>query len=430
MDSCKVLIITQMNPFISFCLYVAARVFVQYLKSRPKDTQIKASLQFLLSAMGAIKRKNPLTESFLVQLDVDLEGAGLENTTELRASAPLQQSRFASSGGCPNTGAEAGDTSRPPTYGDIGLASYNDPNAVTSIPVTTDAPVKGSTFGAYSVPGLRGQSNGMEGLMANGNVQFELQNRLQRSPGSQQSSGISPRPYNPDMDTSPDGSGGNDRPTPNSSTHSQNNFSSHTSNSTYSPPNMQQSGDMSGGGGAGGMATAGGLFDQNAADSSNAGFNPNDFDMSSFTHNAASTDHQNPGFVMWDGDMHTGFTPGASTGFTPGPMGSMSFGPNDGSTDNLHSLNNNNTATNSTSIDASGLTDFTHGWSEADWNDFMASMDTSGVGGGGGGVGGGGGAGGGNVWETNVEHDVQQESALHERLAKRGLGPRNWPGGR
>jgi len=35
---------------------------------------VRASLQFLLSAMGHMKKKNPLTESFLVQLDVDLHG--------------------------------------------------------------------------------------------------------------------------------------------------------------------------------------------------------------------------------------------------------------------------------------------------------------------------------------------------------------------
>lgn len=66
-----------MNPFISFCLYVAARVFVQFLKSRPDDSQTADSLRFLLSAMNALKRRNPLTESFLVQLDVDLEALGL-----------------------------------------------------------------------------------------------------------------------------------------------------------------------------------------------------------------------------------------------------------------------------------------------------------------------------------------------------------------
>lgn len=69
--------LSTVNPFISFCLYVSARVFVQYLKSRPDDSQKVDALQFLLSAMSALKRRNPLTESFIVQLDVDLEALAL-----------------------------------------------------------------------------------------------------------------------------------------------------------------------------------------------------------------------------------------------------------------------------------------------------------------------------------------------------------------
>ena len=76
-----------MNPFIAFCLYVAARVFVQYLKSRPEDATVKSSLQFLLTAMQALKGKNPLTESFLVQLDVDLEGSGVEGLSSATKSS-------------------------------------------------------------------------------------------------------------------------------------------------------------------------------------------------------------------------------------------------------------------------------------------------------------------------------------------------------
>jgi hypothetical protein len=38
---------------------------------------MSSSLQFLLQAMQALRRKNPLTESFLVQLDLDLESAGI-----------------------------------------------------------------------------------------------------------------------------------------------------------------------------------------------------------------------------------------------------------------------------------------------------------------------------------------------------------------
>jgi hypothetical protein len=74
------------NPFVAFSLYVAARVFVQYLKSRPDDSQTSDSLSFLLTAMTALKRRNPFTESFLVQLDVDVES--------LVARAPELRARF------------------------------------------------------------------------------------------------------------------------------------------------------------------------------------------------------------------------------------------------------------------------------------------------------------------------------------------------
>ncbi|KMU73252.1 hypothetical protein CISG_09985 [Coccidioides immitis RMSCC 3703] len=69
--------LTLMNPFLAFCLYVAARVFVQYLKSRSEDLTVRSSLQFLISAMNALKVKNPLTQSFLVQLEFDLETSNL-----------------------------------------------------------------------------------------------------------------------------------------------------------------------------------------------------------------------------------------------------------------------------------------------------------------------------------------------------------------
>jgi hypothetical protein len=72
-----------MNSFIPFCLYVASRVFVQYLKARSNDDQMRSSLQFLLAAMQALKRKNPLTESFLAQLEVDLDGSGMGDAIKL-----------------------------------------------------------------------------------------------------------------------------------------------------------------------------------------------------------------------------------------------------------------------------------------------------------------------------------------------------------
>ncbi|KAL9609223.1 MAG: hypothetical protein Q9167_006001 [Letrouitia subvulpina] len=67
-----------MNPFISFCLYVAARVFLHILKKKSDDQEIRSSLEFLLGAMQQLRRRNPLSESFLIQLSLDLDGTGLD----------------------------------------------------------------------------------------------------------------------------------------------------------------------------------------------------------------------------------------------------------------------------------------------------------------------------------------------------------------
>lgn len=72
---------------MSFCLYISARVFVQYLKSRPDDSSVHSSLQFVIGALNAMKAKNPLTESFLVQLDVDLEGTGIKAIAGLKSGS-------------------------------------------------------------------------------------------------------------------------------------------------------------------------------------------------------------------------------------------------------------------------------------------------------------------------------------------------------
>ena len=68
-----------MNPFVAFCLFVASRIFMQYLKKMPDDQEIRASLEFLLSAMHALKRRNPLSESFLVQLGLEIKGTDLDD---------------------------------------------------------------------------------------------------------------------------------------------------------------------------------------------------------------------------------------------------------------------------------------------------------------------------------------------------------------
>lgn len=68
-----------MNPFVSFCLFVAARTFIVFLKKMPDDQEVRASLEFLCSALQALKRRNPISESFLLQLWLEIKGTRLEN---------------------------------------------------------------------------------------------------------------------------------------------------------------------------------------------------------------------------------------------------------------------------------------------------------------------------------------------------------------
>ena len=216
---------------------------------------------------------------------------------------PFQTTR---SEGCPM---DQMHLSHQPTYGDMGVAAYNDPS--TNVPLTTAAPTTSSAFGYAN---LNDMSDETTGFLPSSQYQYELPNR-QRSPGStNNSSGMhrSPQSFNPEMDMSPDGSSGEHR-TPNSSTQSQQNMSTHTSNTGYSPQNLQQQDQSS----SGMQSTPGrltGLFDPN-----NDAFST-DFEMHSFPTTANDTQQQ--GFVLpsgW-GTGSTGLTPGP-TGLTPGASG-------------------------------------------------------------------------------------------------------------
>ncbi|EFX04748.1 c6 zinc finger domain containing protein [Grosmannia clavigera kw1407] len=100
---------------------IMPRVFVQFLKTRPDQSTTVDSLRFLLTAMGALKRKNPLTESFLVQLDVDLEALA-DRIPELRTAFPSSNdSRKQPASGCNVLGRQGASCDEGP--GD-GILSY------------------------------------------------------------------------------------------------------------------------------------------------------------------------------------------------------------------------------------------------------------------------------------------------------------------
>lgn len=67
--------VKQLHVYTPFVLYLATRVFGQIWKTSPDDDNARSSMRFLLSAMLALQRYTPLSESYLIQLD--LEGFGL-----------------------------------------------------------------------------------------------------------------------------------------------------------------------------------------------------------------------------------------------------------------------------------------------------------------------------------------------------------------
>ncbi|KAL8727425.1 MAG: hypothetical protein Q9181_005724 [Wetmoreana brouardii] len=95
-----------MNPFLAFSLYVAARVFIHVIKKCPGENELRTSLEFLILAMQQFKKINPLSDSFLIQLSLDLQGTGmdflLQNPTHSMSTMAKMDviSKFESSYGC------------------------------------------------------------------------------------------------------------------------------------------------------------------------------------------------------------------------------------------------------------------------------------------------------------------------------------------
>ena len=235
----------QMNPFLAFCLYVAARVFIQYLKFRPKDEQMISSLQFLLAAMHALKRKNPLTESFLVQLDVDLEGMNIDTGLRVDQNA---KARMAS---IPRAKMPAGERLTGDGQCEVTISDNLECSPLFEIRDSQNpaAPMnQGSRPTAYST-GLPINPNGVSSVQVDFNMatsadspSYSLPNRQRSGPGGPASIG---RVTSISDSLSPSGS--DNAPSPandrngSSRTNSSKDASSHSS---FTPPSVTNTNDL------------------------------------------------------------------------------------------------------------------------------------------------------------------------------------------
>lgn len=203
--------------------------------------------------MHAIKKKNPLAESFLVQLDVDLEIAGMEELRSLHSRtmrmSMANQEKFASYGRdthgsrpCTESYQEAVRTGQVPTFGDNGIGSHASPqqtDKLSHLDLTREtAPVRRfpGDWMNIEIPNqtdklARGvMTNQNVSIMANQNASMDMPTR-QKTPSS--SLDPSPRTLPDEMDFS--GSNTNERSTPSS----QQNNSSRVSTSGYTPPTLE-----------------------------------------------------------------------------------------------------------------------------------------------------------------------------------------------
>ncbi|KAK5947181.1 hypothetical protein PMZ80_001328 [Knufia obscura] len=320
MKMCSHQDLSHLNPFIAFCLYVAARVFVQYLKSKKEDATVAASLTFLLSAMMALRNKNPLTESFLVQLDVDLEGSGLNipsplgpnryvnrpaaecpaNTDAVRCTA-IYELRETQSLGYQARGVEPINSGQLDTNVDFGSMGYNPMTHHHPAQGAAHPPFKGVPIGAS--PGSSGQ-NGYDHAFGNA-----IQGK------------------SPTGDGQSTGSSHSNQPTPSASS-SSHHTSSHTS---FSPPNDSDIDNMQpfyasqvpkdNSGVEQGPFVPGIIPSQpRSGNSSNTQYSI----LNPLKSNQNSNNEQNGFGNVFGGTGFTpdpsGYTPGP-TGFTPGPSG-------------------------------------------------------------------------------------------------------------
>lgn len=74
-----------------FCVYVAARVIVQHQVTRPDDQAVQSSLEFLVSAMRALKKKHPLAASFSAQLELDIAHRAITPPLNIHPTFMLRQ---------------------------------------------------------------------------------------------------------------------------------------------------------------------------------------------------------------------------------------------------------------------------------------------------------------------------------------------------
>lgn len=263
-----------------------------------------------------MRKKNPLTESFLVQLDVDLESAGLEESRSLRVRlARMSAENAGVVDHCSMPHVRLGDDARPQpkrtrTFGDTGLAVHTSPNATAPGSADNGYP-PGYAYGMQT--GDQSQTSTMGLMPHTAGESYRVPVRIRTPSGNPSPQTVS--------EEAMDLTGDNDNSTPGSLQ----NYSTN-SNTSYTPTSAK------------GIIWSNETFESTETRAVH---------IPSTTHSVSMTDLEQPttgysgsmflgemnDFTMpsWPGShegQNTMFTQGVpSTGFTPGPSSGTGFTP-------------------------------------------------------------------------------------------------------
>lgn len=269
--------------------------------------------------MQALKKKNPLTESFIVQLDVDLEAAGMRDARLMRSAQQASKNhpdyphfqREATQG--PSLTDSIGLKQPPRTFGNSGLAKHSSPSENHFGNVMQQDLPPGYAYGMSSAE----RTTPFSYISQDGRT-FSVPSR-----GKTPSADPSPQTLADEMEVSCDTN--NDHATPSSNSNSHHNFSSHaSSNHSFTPPSLHQDEFLPPQTQAP-FATTYAQHNNHLKDVNiTTMFNPNDnafsdFDFPAFRnpgHNSVPNADPFPVQSTWSMGT-TGLTPGASTGLTP-----------------------------------------------------------------------------------------------------------------
>ncbi|KAI1003466.1 hypothetical protein K3495_g4741 [Podosphaera aphanis] len=147
----------RMVPWVGFCLYVAAGIFINDLKSESPSANSLSNLEQILHAMRDIGAHHTITKGFLTQCELDIEAL---SKNRFGRDIPVQPDILAESQGVPITVAdmqalllqpEEEEKIKPSEYIPAGILAPNPSHSPASVPLPSES-VTNSSVSSPAAP--------------------------------------------------------------------------------------------------------------------------------------------------------------------------------------------------------------------------------------------------------------------------------------